>query len=68
MFMQSVKNDEDAIALHMITHFRSILLRSTGTIVPIILNKMQKDASAVSEVKLSLLQHLQPRFHFKHAD
>ena len=29
---------------------------------------MQKDPTSVTEVKLSLLQRLQPRFHFRHAD
>ena len=44
------------------------MLRSTGLVVPILLSKMQKDPSEVNEVKLSLLQRLQPNFHFKHAD
>ena len=68
MFMQAVRLDEDAIALHMSTHFESLLLRSTGTVVPIILSKMQKDPSQVNEINMSLLQRLQPRFHFRHAD
>ena len=68
MFMQAVKQDEDAIALHMSVHFTSLLRRSTGLVVPILLSKMQKDPTEVSEVKLSLLQRLQPNFHFKHAD
>lgn len=68
MFIQAVKLDEDSIALHMSVHYASVLLRSTGLIVPIILSKMHKDATQVNEIKLSLLQRLQPRFHFRHAD
>ena len=52
----------------MSNQFVSVLLRNTGQIVPHILNIMQKDPTSVTEVKLSLLQRLQPRFHFRHAD
>ena len=52
----------------MSDHFTSILRRSTGLVVPYLLNKMQKDLSHVNEVQLSLLQRLQPCFHFRHAD
>lgn len=37
MFISAVKQDYDSIALHMSVHFASVLLRSTGLIVPIIL-------------------------------
>ena len=69
MFIQAIKHNEDAIALHMSSHFASLLLRSTGLVVPVILNQLQKESTKmVNEVKLSLLQRLQPRFHFRHAD
>lgn len=68
MFVQAVRQNEDAIALHMSMHFASLLLRSTEQVVPIILTKMQNDATAVNEIQLSILQRLQPRFHFRHAD
>ena len=55
MFIQAIKQGEDAIALQMSTHFISLLLRSTGLVVPFILNEMQKDPTTVSEVRLSLL-------------
>lgn len=68
MFIQAVKQNEDSIALHMSTHFISLLLRSTELVVPMVLNQMQKDHSTINEAKLSLLQRLEPQFHFRHAD
>ena len=55
MFMQAVKQNEDSIALFMSVRFESLLRRSTGTVVPVILNKMQKHPSAVNETNLSIL-------------
>ena len=40
MFIQVLKNDCDAIALHMCLTFESLMLRNAGTFVPIILNRM----------------------------
>ena len=50
MFVQAVKNDEDSIALHMSIVYESLLLRCTATVVPPILNKMQKDPSQFNEI------------------
>lgn len=67
MFVRAVKNDEDSIALHMTVLYKSLLLECTATVVPPILNKMQKDPSKFNEIYLSLLLPLLPKFHFKHA-
>jgi len=67
MFVQAIKNNEDSIALHMSLTFGSLLLRCTAVVVPPILAKIQKDPSQFNEIQLSLLQRLQPKFHFKHA-
>ena len=44
------------------------MVRSTGTLVPILLNRIQKDFSEVNEANMALLQTMIARFHFKHAD
>ena len=67
MFIKAVKSNEESIALHMSIQFKSFLLKCTSTVVPPILKKIQKDISKFNEVQLSLLQCLQPKFHFKHA-
>lgn len=48
--------------------FKSLMVRSTGTLVPILLNRIQKDLSEVNEANMALLQTMMPRFHFKHAN
>ena len=63
-----MQQEEDSISLHIINLFQSTLRKCTQDVVPIILGKMEKDLSYVTEINLSLLQRLETRLHFKHAD
>jgi hypothetical protein len=68
MFSKAVQLNFDSIAMMMMLKFESALLRSANVTVPIILASLRSKESITSEIKLSLLQILQPSFLFKHAD
>lgn len=51
----------------MSDYCESVLLRNSQIVLPLVLLKMEKDLSQVSEIKLTILQRLLPGFQFKHA-
>ena len=67
MFTQAVRMDYEAIALMLTTKFESVLLRSTQIVVPAILKRLRRNCF-LNEMKLHMLQKLQPSFLFRHAD
>ena len=55
MLTNSIKQEEMSVALHMSSIYTSVLLRNTKTVVPFILNKMQKEPEFNTEITLSIL-------------
>lgn len=68
IFCQAVKLDFDSIAMQMVLKFESALLRAPKITVSVVLGKLRKQNVDLTEIKLSLLQMLQPGFMFLHAD
>lgn len=67
MFIQAVRLDNEPIALIIVIKFESVMLRSTGEVVPAILTRLRRN-TFLNEMKLYMLQRLQPSFYFRHAD
>jgi len=68
MFCQAVKLGFESIAMQMVFKFESALLRAPKITVGVVLASLRKKNFCLTEIKLSLLQMLQPSFMFRHAD
>ena len=57
MFCQAVKQDNDSVTMYMSVQFESLLSRSAGEVVPILLSKIEKGPISVklNEINLSIL-------------
>ena len=67
MFAQAIRLDYEPISLMLVLKFESVMLRSTAIVVPAIMQRLRNDCF-LNEMKLYILQLLQPSFHFRHAD
>ena len=55
MFAVAIQQRAVPIQLHMNFVFKSLLMRSTGTMVPLLLTQMRKDLSQINEANMALL-------------
>jgi len=56
------------MALMLALQYESVLLRTAEVVVPAVLLRFEMKELYLNEMKLFILQILQPSFHFRHAD
>ena len=67
LFVQAVRADYESIAIFIATKYESVMQQSAAIVVPAILARLRRNCF-LNEMKVYMLQGLQPSFHFRHAD